>query len=124
MMNLQTQGLGLALLLALAAGFSAAGAEPAAPRDVITPAMCAALASTALPDTAIESAVVVNGPSFTPPGGTALANLPAFCRLIASAKPSIRFEVWLPLNGWNGKFQGVGNGGTAGIISYAAMATA
>src|SRR4029453_5967923 len=34
----------------------------------------------------------------------------------------IKFEVWLPLSGWNGKFQGVGNGGTAGIISYSALA--
>jgi feruloyl esterase len=32
--------------------------------------------------------------------------------------------VWLPLNGWNGKYQAVGNGGWAGTISYAAMAAA
>ena len=27
-------------------------------------------------------------------------------------------EVWLPAENWNGKFQAVGNGGWAGIISY------
>ncbi len=36
----------------------------------------------------------------------------------------IKVEVWLPANGWNGKFQAVGNGGWAGVISYSAMADA
>src|SRR4029077_17045934 len=38
--------------------------------------------------------------------------------------PAVNFEVWLPVQNWNGKFQGVGNGGTAGVISYSAMGTA
>jgi feruloyl esterase len=33
-------------------------------------------------------------------------------------------EVLLPSQEWNGKFQAVGNGGWAGTISYAAMASA
>jgi len=33
----------------------------------------------------------------------------------------IRFEVWLPKT-WNGKFAGIGNGGTAGFIFYPDMA--
>jgi feruloyl esterase len=48
--------------------------------------------------------------------------LPAFCRVAATLLPStdsdIRIEVWLPLANWNGKFQGVGNGGLAGYIVY------
>jgi feruloyl esterase len=36
----------------------------------------------------------------------------------------IHFEVWLPASNWNGKFEGVGNGGLAGTISFAPMATA
>ena len=51
-------------------------------------------------------------------------SLPAFCRVQAIAEPAVQFEVWLPANGWNGKFQGVGNGGTAGEISYVAMTAA
>jgi feruloyl esterase len=39
--------------------------------------------------------------------------------------PQIRFEVWLPppngAGAWNGKLNGVGNGGLAGTISYGAM---
>jgi feruloyl esterase len=52
--------------------------------------------------------------------------LPQFCRVAATLKPSadsdIRMEVWLPTSTWNGKYFGVGNGGFAGTISYAAMA--
>lgn len=86
---------------------------------------CATLSSLRLPDTTIVSAEVVPGPSFSPPGSNnAITGLPAFCRVTAVTKPAVNFEVWLPAAGWNGKFQGVGNGGMAGVISYAAMATA
>jgi feruloyl esterase len=48
--------------------------------------------------------------------------LPAFCRVVAHAEPSvdsdILVEVWMPLSGWNGKLQGLGNGGFAGSIDY------
>ncbi len=53
--------------------------------------------------------------------------LPAHCRVAAVLAPSsdshIEMEVWLPLD-WNGKFQAVGNGGWAGVISFPAMASA
>src|SRR3989442_16026482 len=53
---------------------------------------------------------------------TAFKDLPAFCRIAATLKPSIdsniKMELWLPLTKWNGKFQVVGNGGWAGAISY------
>ena len=51
-----------------------------------------------------------------------------FCRVAAASTPSsdseIRIEVWMPLAGWNGKFQGVGNGGYAGTITYTAGSVA
>ncbi len=54
--------------------------------------------------------------------------LPAHCRVAATLRPSadsdIKIEVWLPAEGWNGKYQAVGNGGWAGIISYPALAAA
>jgi len=51
--------------------------------------------------------------------------MPAFCRVAGVVAPQIRFEVWLPPQTgggrWNRKFNGVGNGGLAGFINYAAM---
>lgn len=85
---------------------------------------CAKLAKQRLPDTKISSASAVTGGTVTPPGGEPIADLPPFCRVVAVSEPTINFEVWLPLRGYNGRFQGVGNGGTAGTISYDAMATA
>jgi feruloyl esterase len=101
-------------------------------------ASCDSLASMALPQTTITLAGVVEAGAFTPPGsaganpswpaGQVFRGLPAFCRVAATIKPSsdsdIKIEVWLPLTGWNGKFQAVGNGGWAGTITYAAMASA
>ena len=58
----------------------------------------------------------------------ALTDLPPFCRVTLTLTPSsdsdIKSEVWLPLAGWNGKFQQVGNGGWGGSIQYAALASA
>jgi len=85
---------------------------------------CEGLTSVALPDTTITLAQSIPAGTFTPPGNPPIANLPAFCRVTGVTLPAIKFEVWLPLQNWNGKFQGVGNGGTAGVISYSALGTA
>ena len=92
---------------------------------------CETLASLSLSDTKITMAQVVPAGAFTPPTGAragAFQTVPEFCRVAATLTPSrdsdIRIEVWLPTSGWNHKFQAVGNGGWAGVISYAAMAEA
>ena len=85
------------------------------------PQACASLISLQLPDTTIESAQVVEASSLTPAGSTTLNDLPVLCRVQGITRPAIRFEVWLPLMDWNGKFQGVGNGAMAGTIPYTAM---
>jgi feruloyl esterase len=86
------------------------------------------IALAGLPDTIIESAQTTSG-TFTPPDGTApIPGLPSFCRVTAKYAPSavsdIQIEVWLPSTGWNGRLQGVGNGGLAGSITYTALAPA
>ena len=82
----------------------------------------------ALPNTTIESAETVVGKFAPPDGTTPFDDLPSFCRVTAKYAPSavsnIQIEVWLPTNGWNHRLEGVGNGGLAGAISYAALESA
>jgi len=89
---------------------------------------CAGLTKLNLPDTTISAAVDLPAGDFTPPQGQPLKNLPAFCRVSGVMKPSsdsnIPFEVWMPATGWNGKFQGIGNGGYAGSIGWGALGLA
>jgi hypothetical protein len=52
-----------------------------------------------------------------------------FCRVRGIIKPSadsnITFELWLPTaDAWNGKYEGIGNGGFAGSLIYPAMSNA
>lgn len=76
---------------------------------------CASLAKLTLAGTTITRAEAVAA------GG----NLPASCQVAGVIKPSsdseIRFEVWMPSSGWNGRFQGAGNGGFAGSINLLQM---
>ena len=90
---------------------------------------CESLTNLVLSDATISSAIAVSAGAFKPPSGPgqpAASLLPAFCRVQGVAKPSsdseIKFEVWLPASGWNGKLEQVGNGGFAGAIPEFAMA--
>ena len=91
---------------------------------------CAELAALTIPDVTVNGAALVAAGPYTPPGPRpAPVTLPAHCRVEATARPTsdseIKIEVWIPIgDAWNGKFQGVGNGGYMGSISYSAMATA
>ena len=94
----------------------------------VTAAACERLAaSLKLPNTTATSVQAVPAGSFTPPGARqAVTGLPAFCRVALTLKPSsdsdIKSEVWMPLSGWNGKFQHVGNGAWGGSIQYGPLA--
>jgi feruloyl esterase len=109
----------LALLMALCASSELPGAN------------CESLQAQSLPNTTITLAQSVAAGAFsstTPGRGGAqpvdFKQLPAFCRVAATLRPStdsdIKIEVWMPLANWNGKFQGVGNGGLGGYITYTA----
>ncbi len=96
------------------------------PAATLAATACAALANLPLRNTTVTAAVEVAAGPFTPPGATtplAGGPLPAFCRVALTVAPQIHIEVWLP-KVWNERYQGVGGGGYAGVISYAAMATA
>jgi Tannase and feruloyl esterase len=89
---------------------------------------CEKLSALRIPNTTITSAQSFAAGNFVGPPeaftGRDISGfykgLPAFCRVIAEAKPTsdsdIKLEVWLPASGWNGKLQGIGNGGFAGLI--------
>ncbi len=92
-------------------------------------ATCEGLADLKLPNTTITAAQSVAAGAFTLAGTAATyKELPAFCRVTGVIKPTsdseIKFEVWMPSSNWNGKFQGIGNGGFAGSVSYAGLAGA
>src|SRR5262245_59120136 len=102
------------------------------------PTPCTNLKSVSLPNTTIIRAESVPAGTFTPPAAPPAGNgqratqpaplsVPAVCRVAAILRPSsdseIEMEVWMP-DTWNGKFQFVGGGGWAGVISYSALAAA
>ncbi|HCR00237.1 MAG TPA: hypothetical protein DIU48_12505, partial [Acidobacteria bacterium] len=95
---------------------------------------CAAIAGTSLglPYTTFTIAEEVAAP-FTPPETFSSRGFVvedgAFCRVAGTATPEegseINFEVWLPhADAWNGRFQGIGSGGSAGAIRYPQLAVA
>jgi feruloyl esterase len=117
-MQIQAHHIGAAALFAgLAAGSGPAGA-----------ATCAALAGKTYGAASVTAAIdaappysVMNKDPQTP-----VALDGAFCRVEGVIKPTadsdIKFEVWLPpASKWNGKYEGVGNGGFAGSLIYPAM---
>ncbi len=76
-----------------------------------------------LPGVEITALETVPAGTFTPPeGAAAIEDLPSFCRVAATLRPTsesnIRIEVWLPRENWNGRLLGTGNGGSAGRILY------
>ena len=87
---------------------------------------CESLASLTLPEATITAAQSIPAGTYTAPNGAVFTNMPAFCRVAATLTPTsdsdIGIEVWMPASSWNGKFEGVGNGGFAGAIEYSAMA--
>jgi len=86
---------------------------------------CETLAATHLNGASIESAIqVAAGAGIV--SGEALTGLPAFCRIRGLATPTsrsrIHFEVWLPLSGWSGRIEMLGNGGYSPQIHFSELA--
>ena len=79
---------------------------------------CAALTTQVLDGAQVASAELIPaGPMTTPvPGSVPVKlDLPPFCRVKGIAATSIGFEVWLPVQGWNGRILSVGNAGFGGV---------
>jgi len=93
-----------------------------ASRQVTAAGACERLRGLALPGATIAGAREVS------PHTKPFLAPRAFCRVFVTIAPTtdsdIKAEVWLPAKGWNQKFQAVGNGDAAGVISYDAMVEA
>jgi hypothetical protein len=98
---------------------------------------CEKLAKLTLPNATVTAAEVVGAGAFRPASAVTpwmaqaealYRTLPPFCRVRVESHPSsdsdIKIEVWLPIQTWNGKFQGRGNGGFAGEIDDFSLALA
>ena len=81
----------------------------------------------------LESSEVAAGAFAPPPTANGakspdFAKLPDFCRVRARLMPSpdsdIVIEIWLPRQGWNGRFVAVGNGGFQSSFQYTGLAAA
>jgi len=136
--------LSITALAGLAAAASAwaqqpASMSPATQGSAPGAVRCSALAAGRFPDVEIVSAalqpalVPVPGsklPAMMPglPAGPDIAGLPAFCRVVGRIHPEagsdIRFEVWMPSEGWDGRLNGGNSGGFAGYINYMDLAGA
>lgn len=120
-------GMVCALLQVLAAGSSHAVSTPGNK----TAGQDDAARCTGLMGKIVAADTVIQSADYLPQGvsiGTTKITVP-FCRAIGVAVPThdsrIGFEVWLPpAADWNGKFQGIGSGGSAGAISVPQMAGA
>src|SRR6516165_4008281 len=90
-------------------------------------ATCESLASLSLRNTTITLVQTVGAGTFTAPArggqpggrGPQFSDLPEFCRVQATLRPSsdsdIKMELWMPAGArWNGKLRGTGNGGLGG----------
>jgi pimeloyl-ACP methyl ester carboxylesterase len=91
---------------------------------------CESLLSLKIANTTIDSSALEPGgpPKLSGIDAVALAEpLPARCVVKGSIHPTsdsdIKFEVWMPASGWNGKLNESGNGGFAGSINYAGLAS-
>jgi len=95
-------------------------------------ATCESLRHLVLPETTITLAKLETAETYKSglieAPGPPLTNLPPFCRVAGEMRPApdskIKFEVWMPASGWNGKFMAVGNGGWSGEIWYPFMGAA
>ena len=87
---------------------------------------CEDLIDLKIPATTIRIAQSTPAGDYTASDKLKYANMPAFCRVLASVKPApdsdIEIEMWLPKDGWKGVFHGNGNGGFGGTLASGGIA--
>ncbi len=88
---------------------------------------CEEIGKLNLDNVAITASEEVPAGDYQIPDSPLAVKLPSHCSVKVILTPSsdshIEMELWMPSTNWNGKFLALGNGGWAGSISYAAMAS-
>jgi hypothetical protein len=129
--SLGLRALGSSLLfvgaIAVSARSNAQVANPAEPPSKSTQDSCTHLRNLDLPQITITAARIEPAGPVKNPQGPAL-DAPARCIVQAISHPTsdsnITIEVWLPTQGWNHRYQQIGNAGWAGVIQTVALADA
>ena len=88
---------------------------------------CERLTTVRVTGAAIARAETVAAGAFTAtPPDPSFKTLPAFCRVEAVVHrdndTGVKFELWMPLQNWNGEFRPAASGFAGGAITYAGMA--
>src|SRR4029453_3138311 len=110
----------LTVVSTMAAPAQASGRAAASPPGTVALAKtdsCADFTTLSLPNTVIDSAVHAPAGTVVPPfPGVPPTPVIETCRVHATVttpgvNDQIGVDVWMPVNGWNGRFQGAGGGG-------------
>jgi len=130
-MSAKGQLIAAAVIAAAGTPIAVAADLSGASRQAPAPLNCEALLSLKIDRTTLSRTETVAAGAFKSPAAPLpgppedFSKLPAFCRVVGSIHPAadsdIRFELWLPVEGWNGKFMQTGNGAAAGSIFYGSM---
>jgi feruloyl esterase len=93
---------------------------------------CSRLQAASIPDVMVTASELISGGRYTlpypdaPNVGTAVIDLPQFCRVTAMATPTpesaIVIELWIPVSDWNGKLLGTGNLNFCGGVNSSELA--
>src|SRR5688572_8980432 len=122
-----TRTLGLLALVPASFCFLSSAAHAQSARDLDQ--ACSGIAKLALPQTRIVFAEAIHANEAHAVAGTEKGiglDAPVevhrpFCRVAGVVEAAINFEVWMPLENWNGRFQGLGLGAFWGKLPYRAM---
>jgi feruloyl esterase len=104
----------LGLIIVIGAGPSAQAGES---RDA---QRCQELSRLQIPDAKVVGTFLISGDVGLDTSKRKLSG--TACRVVVESSLStgsaIKHEIWLPIDNWNGRFLGLGNGGWGGVIKY------
>ena len=104
----------LVMSMASVQGVCAAASDGAAGNDTIA-ARCAGLIGRDFSGVMDATTRVVSSRAVD---ADVKADTPAYCEVRAYVWPQVQFFLWMPLDPWSGRFDGIGCGGACGVIVH------